>query len=81
MQQKEDELRKLELQRQTLQCTVEMEREKQATLECNLQKTQEQLQNTLELRSRMEGEKKELTDDLQLKVGIELSHATNLNQL
>ena len=72
MQQREDELRKLELQRQTLQCTVELEREKQATLECDLQKVQEKLQHALALGSKLEGEKNELADDLKFKVGFYL---------
>lgn len=70
LQQKEDELRKLELQRQTLQCTVELEREKQTTLECDLQKVQEKLQHALALGSKLEGEKNELADDLKFKVGF-----------
>ena len=70
MQQREDELRKLELQRQTLQCSVELEREKQATLECDLQKVQEKLQHALALGSKLEGEKNELADDLKFKVGF-----------
>ena len=73
LQQKEDELRKLELQEQTLQCTIELEREKQATLECNLQKTQEKLQNALALGSKIDGEKNELAGNQQLKVGSKLS--------
>ena len=70
LQQKEDELRKLELQKQTLQCTIELEREKQTTLECNLQREKEKLQNALAFGSKLEREKNELAHDPQLRVGF-----------